>query len=677
MTLRLQVAFLLALATTTAAADQPCPVGLSAPVRGANRTLTMPDGSSFEAPLWGDGSRACPCLQRGCIRKCCPAGYVSDIWGDCVPVSRNTISSRLPLTPAQDRQSPDKHLARLDAFVPKLVSLVERLQNSSGGIVTTPVDSSGGVRKDEVIRNLSSALLKCLPAAPDVDSGKRRLSSDDCALLSTTADGQLSTVRLREAVRALSIELSNVYPTAADADSAGVGELVDELKEYLANISTELSENNTEVVDDKERVPGAVETLLSLIADKTQAPLRDMFVLYGTACPCNRYEVDDAFEMLDNGTLTFESFMVPASDYCLDETVGGNLTLYLCFPETECPLEEKDALFFYPAGTVLSLPFLAATFVVYALFEELRNRVGTALMCYVAALFVAYALLAAVQISLGYVSIAFCLTAAFIIYFSFLASFFWLNVMCFDIFWTFSGFRSLRGTAREREHKKFIIYSIYSWGCPLILLSVTLVMQFHNDIPDGLLRPQFGVKKCWFPDDITILAYFYGPVGVLVLCNIILFILTAIRIAQLKRETAMLKGTDSRRHDDDNRQRFNLYLKLFLVMGVNWSMEVISGLVGGPDYVWYVTDICNTLQGVLIFVIFVWKDRIRRMLMEKFCPKRASTKLSKSTVVTYSTRASPSRLSHGVLNNKVTDNSNGDVVKITAVTPISDDSDVP
>ncbi|XP_049779046.1 G-protein coupled receptor Mth2-like isoform X4 [Schistocerca cancellata] len=371
------------------------------------------------------------------------------------------------------------------------------------------------------------------------------------------------------------------------------------------------------------------------------------------------------------------AYVVEPRRFCLENSLdgGAHQVALVCWDGREPGLKPKFIIF--SSIMLASTPFILVTALVHVVLPRLRNLHGYIVCCYSLSLLLAYVSLGSTQIASRFMNDTECVTLAFIIYFSFLASFFWLNVMCFDIFWTFSGFRSLRGTAREREHKKFIIYSIYSWGCPLILLSVTLVMQFHNDIPDGLLRPQFGVKRCWFPDDITILAYFYGPVGVLVLCNIILFILTAIRIAQLKRETAMLKGTDSRRHDDDNRQRFNLYLKLFLVMGVNWSMEVISGLVGGPEYVWYVTDICNTLQGVLIFVIFVWKDRIRRMLMEKFCPKRASTKLSKSTVVTYSTRASPSRLSHGVLNNKVTDNSNGDVVKITAITPISDDSDVP
>ncbi|PSN29392.1 G-protein coupled receptor Mth2 [Blattella germanica] len=168
------------------------------------------------------------------------------------------------------------------------------------------------------------------------------------------------------------------------------------------------------------------------------------------------------------------------------------------------------------------------------------------------------------------------------------------------------------------------MYSCYAWGAPLVMLGVTLFMDLLPDIPDDFIKPEFGVEKCWFRGDKALLAYFFGPIGVIVLCNIVLFIATAFRIVHLKRETKMLKGGESKRHDEEaNRQRFNLYLKLFIVMGVNWIMEVISWAAGGPSYLWYITDLGNTLQGVLIFIIFVWKKKIGRLLARRFCPKLA------------------------------------------------------
>ena len=66
--------------------------------------------------------------------------------------------------------------------------------------------------------------------------------------------------------------------------------------------------------------------------------------------------------------------------------------------------------------------------------------------------------------------------------------------------------------------------------------------------------------------------------------------------------------------------RFNLYLKLFIVMGISWSMEPISWLLEKkvPKYVFYLTDLTNTLQGLIIFLIFVWKDKIKRLLIKRF-----------------------------------------------------------
>ncbi|KAL1140771.1 hypothetical protein AAG570_000701 [Ranatra chinensis] len=49
-------------------------------------------------------------------------------------------------------------------------------------------------------------------------------------------------------------------------------------------------------------------------------------------------------------------------------------------------------------------------------------------------------------------------------------------------------------------------------------------------------------------------------------------------------------------------------------MGVNWLTELASWLLGGPDHIWYFTDVTNTLQGVFIFVILVCKRRTWTLL---------------------------------------------------------------
>ncbi|XP_053995120.1 G-protein coupled receptor Mth2-like isoform X1 [Hylaeus volcanicus] len=347
-----------------------------------------------------------------------------------------------------------------------------------------------------------------------------------------------------------------------------------------------------------------------------------------TGCPGNlsRYMLEpekfeeDKFVVERNGSLQTSSMMFPTGSYCLDwkESVDKIAALVCLSTEVlpnSVPPNEKT---YYKFGLIVSIPFLLATFLVYAIIPELRNLYGKTLMCYVASLLVAYTFLELA--SLFYIAYGLCSAIALVIHFSFLASFFWLNVMCFDIWWTFRGFRSLQGSAKQRERKKFMIYSIYAWGCASILTGISILMHFLPDIPKHFVRPEFGEESCWFAKETAKAIYFYGPMGVTILCNICLFVSTALKIVRHKKDTARhFKDADSKRHDD-HKQWFNLYLKLFIVMGINWSMEIISWLCNNsPEYIWYLTDITNTLQGVIIFFIFVWKDKVKQHLLKRLC----------------------------------------------------------
>ncbi|XP_028981831.1 G-protein coupled receptor Mth2 [Diachasma alloeum] len=387
----------------------------------------------------------------------------------------------------------------------------------------------------------------------------------------------------------------------------------------------------------------------------SKAPLFDVF-----------YLLEDGRIYQDNSKYKVPNAFLGHDEFCLSSWMGDNGTytrIIACYPpvQREIPLA-------YTISLVMSMPFLAATFLVYAFLPELRNIHGMTLMPYVASMFWGYMGLVVVQFggASPWHHTGFCIFSAFIIHFSFLSSFFWLNVMCFDIWWTFGrkagqvveqngGFRALQGSVKQRERKKFIIYSVYAWGSASLITGVCLIMDFVPNIPDSYIKPRFGETRCWFPDEISKAVYFYGPMGVTVVCNIFLFISTALKILQHKRDTAtQLKGIDSRRHDD-NKQWFNLYLKLFIVMGINWSMEIISWLLNKdtPQYVWYLTDLANTLQGVIIFIIFVWKDKIRRLLMKRFGCQKGKFQSGNSTRSGYHSSASNKTCTSIALQDKI------------------------
>lgn len=74
-----------------------------------------------------------------------------------------------------------------------------------------------------------------------------------------------------------------------------------------------------------------------------------------------------------------------------------------------------------------------------------------------------------------------------------LASFFWLNIMCIDM-WRSVGNMQI---SKESNMKKLILYCLYAWGCPCLILIFSLLAD--NFLPsDHPLRTGFGEETCWF-----------------------------------------------------------------------------------------------------------------------------------------------------------------------------------
>ncbi|XP_063973112.1 G-protein coupled receptor Mth2-like isoform X2 [Diachasmimorpha longicaudata] len=338
------------------------------------------------------------------------------------------------------------------------------------------------------------------------------------------------------------------------------------------------------------------------------------------------YLVEDGRLGLNNSKYEEEDEFLEIDEYCFSSWMGKNGThtrILACYSV----FQMEDFPFLYAISLAFPMPFLIVTFAVYACLPVLRNIHGMILMAYVASLFLAYGGITLMRLKVfdPEKSPVACTFLAFFDYLWFMSSFFWLNVMCFDIWLTFrnssQSSQSRQGSVKQckkEERRKFIMYAIYAWGCPLILTIICLMMDFMPDFYDEYFSPSFGEFSCWFQDELSESLFLYCPMAITVICNICLFISTTVKILRQKRETAsQLQRKDSQRHDA--KQWFSLYLKLFVIMGVTWSMDIIGWLLSmeGP-WVRYVTDAINGVEGVLIFVIFVCKDKIKRHLIKRF-----------------------------------------------------------
>lgn len=138
------------------------------------------------------------------------------------------------------------------------------------------------------------------------------------------------------------------------------------------------------------------------------------------------------------------------NEFCLDHVWKNNhddgVAVFVCSDHFMIPSSptshnhqyEDARLRIYPYGLLVSVLFLFITLAIGYLLKSnhhlLHFRTQTN---YVICLLVGDLLLAITQLSGNSINGVFCVLIAHLMHFSFLATFFWLNTMCFNIWWTF------------------------------------------------------------------------------------------------------------------------------------------------------------------------------------------------------------------------------------------------
>ncbi|KAG7209000.1 hypothetical protein KM043_015167 [Ampulex compressa] len=344
--------------------------------------------------------------------------------------------------------------------------------------------------------------------------------------------------------------------------------------------------------------------------------------LVGDPCRYKRYMLypeetsDDEYYLLLNGSIFAPhhtpTMLTPGLDYCMEVVPEKGLRALVCFPKSNMVMSADLRLAFYACGLLISVPFLILTIVAYSITPKLRDVHGKALCHYCGCLAVAFTTLAIAQLASAKLSDQVCVCVAFIIQFSFVACFFWLNVICIET-WSLIRCHVNRDRYRRAKPKTlFFYYSLWGWGPPALLILVSMAMDLSPTIPMTYVKPTFGTERCWFKSDSEALPYFYVPVGLLLLGNLIFFVLASIKITRYQQDLALRRLASNQESDRRDqrlfrrlRRTFFVCLVLFFLMGLNWTMELISWLAGGDPFDWSAFDLINALQGVLVFGLFV------------------------------------------------------------------------
>lgn len=250
---------------------------------------------------------------------------------------------------------------------------------------------------------------------------------------------------------------------------------------------------------------------------------------------------------------------------------------------------------------------------IYCILPEFKNVHGKNLISLSSCLLTTYILLCLDIVLRLHISYSFCFAIAFVIHVTFLATFFWTNVMAFDIWNNMTSMKAKSEVkSTSRKHAK---YSVYAWSGTALTALPAVVFESTNLISEQY-RPQFGVKRCWLSGRTAFTYYFNLPVGVILLGNLILFSLTIRRLWLIKKTTAILQMKQQK-------NRFNLYLKLFLVMGIIWFSEFLPWITGIYQ-LYAAAGLLTAMHGDFLFIIFILRKRVLRQLKERRMGKSAS-----------------------------------------------------
>ncbi|XP_011179740.2 G-protein coupled receptor Mth2 isoform X2 [Zeugodacus cucurbitae] len=355
-------------------------------------------------------------------------------------------------------------------------------------------------------------------------------------------------------------------------------------------------------------------------SSRPQMHVVDEFVVQqGIPCDPGYMLMPHEWELFENGSVlrVTDQLLISRRDYCLD---AYRIRDRFVLNPMNCDdrLKKSPNIMLNTIIMLISLPFLYATILIFWLIPELRNLHTKCLISYLLSLAIGNTLIITINLRKSDYVKAVCAAMGFIAYYFLSAVFFWLNVICFDMWQIFHGTK-----ANLTQCKWINYYSLYGWGMPSVMTAITVILQY-SDIPDEL-KSGIGVTHCWLKsNDWSAMLYFYGPCFLLIAINIVIFYVTVKRIYYIRKELDMLTqerdGLSRLRSQQNN---VWLFFRMFIIMGINWLLEIIAYMIDNKSkyaVIFQITNIYNGFQGLIIFMylfiyLLVMKKKVLHAVM--------------------------------------------------------------
>ena len=311
---------------------------------------------------------------------------------------------------------------------------------------------------------------------------------------------------------------------------------------------------------------------------------------------------DDSLTLLSGDVVQLtQAYMVTDSQIhvCLDEYIENSSTS--TFQDQTNSAVQQIVVILSFVCSIISIVCLLITVVIYALLKPIRTVPGKINVCLCIALLVSQILQ---QFTMDLVEFpTACVVFGALIHLSWSATLFWMNVSSFNLFRIFSP----RNIGHEVK-PSLVIYSVYVVGMSCLLVAGNVMYGFFASENKNFGYGQADQLICYISSVNGLLITFIGPVGAIILSNILFLVVTVWRISK----TSMPEGSHS-----NERNNVLIYIKMSTLTGCCWLFGFIGIWTGA--YVFEILFILtNASQGLFLMLSFVCNRRILSLLREKF-----------------------------------------------------------
>ncbi|GBN53626.1 G-protein coupled receptor Mth2 [Araneus ventricosus] len=289
----------------------------------------------------------------------------------------------------------------------------------------------------------------------------------------------------------------------------------------------------------------------------------------------------------------------------------------ICLPSKFKDPQEKErsmawTVLFYISAICegVSMVFLLIHLLVFAVVKDLQNSPGCNLASLCFSLFLSYLSMAIWHGGTLSENKITCTVLGLFIQFSHLATFLWMFVMGFDVFRSIrNATKNLRTSCNAFSIKRYLCNSSICWGISLVFTAASLITDNIKGM-DETYQPRLSLL-CWLQPKYPYWLFFGGPVFTLIFLNFMLFGITA----YILFANRMKIGVDD--SWTQQKTKFLLYLRLTLILGVPWIIEVLAFFLDDKVWLWYVTYILTSNHGIFIFVAFTCRPKTMKQFKSR------------------------------------------------------------